>query len=787
MEKEFVINLFNELCLGNGSVINDSNINRLNKIAIDIYNKSELSSDEIETLKYLIMSCNILYNRTDMIILPIEDGFYDLLFEKYKTYDANFQVGSAVVDFKQSFVNDQQEPKKIAIQPISFVKQPERNETRKKIYEDLSLKGQPILNKNDFHISPLIFDQEAVSKRKHNTEHNHPDLVGTLDKCKFVLNKDAYDAGCFNDPNVKILERDFFGDHISKGIINKNQEIEIICELKYDGISVEADCGLELYSARTRGDTGIGVAADITPILQGYPFRQAGAMIGEEPLGVKFEAIITKSNLEIFNNLRDKNYRNCRTGIVGLFGSSDGYMFRDLITLIPLAVDRDQTPWISNRLEEIHFINRLFRSHGEPLRYCYFKGSVPMILYYIKQFLDEAKACRDYFNFMYDGIVVSYLDENIRKALGRKNYINKYSMAVKFDPLEKQTIVRGITYEVGQHGQVTPMIHYDPIEFIGTIHTKSTGSSLKRFNELGLRYGDYINVAYVNDVMPYVSKLDCEHNNKNSNDKFEFTKVCPICGTKLITSKSGDTAICPNRECPARNRKRMVNMFSKLNIKGFAEASFDSLKDIQNFYQLYNYNLDFYVDRLGGADGRTFYSNLQDLKNNKIKDYMFMGSLGFTGIAHKKWKSIFENVTLKEIYYLWNSSDSQESFDLAISNLSKGLTKDTIVEEFPLYAKDIKFVLDNNMIIDTKGNFASKKQIRFSGIRNLQLMELLNTKGYDIDEGSVTKNTDILLIPYQGFSSTKVNKANSQENTIVVPINEFIENSEKYIGEVIVL
>ena len=118
---------------------------------------------------------------------------------------------------------------------------------------------------------------------------------------------------------MKILERDFFQDHIDKGIIRTDQEIEVICELKYDGISVEADCGLELYSASTRGDTGIGAAADITPILQGYPFRQAGAMIGEEPLGVKFEAIITKSNLEIFNQLREKNYRNCRTAIVGLF------------------------------------------------------------------------------------------------------------------------------------------------------------------------------------------------------------------------------------------------------------------------------------------------------------------------------------------------------------------------------------------------------------------------------------------------------------------------------------
>jgi NAD-dependent DNA ligase len=626
--------------------------------------------------------------------------------------------------------------------------------------------------------------QEAITKRTHNTEHNHPDLVGTLDKCKFVLNKDAHDAGCFNDSNVKILERDFFQDHIDKGIIDPNQEIEIVCELKYDGISVEADCGTELYSARTRGDTGIGAAADITPILQGYRFKQADVMMNEEPLGVKFEAIITKDNLEIFNKLRGRNYSNCRTAIVGLFGASDGYMFRDLITLVPLAVDRDQTPWISNRIEEIHFINKIFRSHGEPLRYCYFKGSYIEILYYIKQFLIEASACRNQFNFMYDGIVVSYLDEGIRKKLGRKNYINKYSVAVKFDPLEKQTIVRGVTYEIGQHGQVTPMIHYDPVEFIGTIHTKSTGSSLKRFNELNLKYGDYINVTYVNDVMPYVTKLDCEHNRNNPNPKLEFTKVCPICGTLLTTSSSGDTAICPNRNCVGRNKKRMVNMFTKLNIKGFAEASFESLSNINSFHNLYDYNKEYYIDKLGEADGASFYNNLMNIKSDKIKDYMFMGSLGFTGIAHKKWKSIFEKVSIKELYHLWEISDSQETFNQYLSQyLPDGITKDIIVEEFPIYAEDINFAIQNNLLIDSRDSGTSKKQIRFSGVRNLQLMELLNTRGYDADEGSVTKKTDILLIPYEGFSSNKVNKALSQDNTIVVPINEFMDHIEKYLGE----
>ena len=58
----------------------------------------------------IIMICNVLYNRTDMTVLPIDDGFYDLLLEKYKIYDSNFQVGSAVVEFRNFIENDLDNP-----------------------------------------------------------------------------------------------------------------------------------------------------------------------------------------------------------------------------------------------------------------------------------------------------------------------------------------------------------------------------------------------------------------------------------------------------------------------------------------------------------------------------------------------------------------------------------------------------------------------------------------------------------------------------------------------------
>lgn len=777
--------LFDRLMIGDASVLTIDNINYLNQEALSLYNIDQLSPEKVEELKQIIMICNVLYNRTDMTVLPIEDGFYDLLLEKYKKYDANFQVGSAIVEFKNFIENDLDNPQKIATCPVVFAKEKERNETHKFVKDKIMCKDQTFIDRRDFYINPISFTDQYISKRTHNIKHNHPSLVGTLDKCKFVLNQDAINAGAFDDPNVKILERDFFQDHIKKGIINPNEDIEIVAELKYDGISVEADCGCEVISARTRGDTGIGAASDISPILKGYQFKHGfGYMIGEKPIGVKFEAIMTKSNLYKFNQLRGRSYANSRTAIVGLFGASDAYLYRDLITLVPLALDREDLQFpIDNRMQEIELLNELFISNGEPLRYCYFKGSVPELLYMIKAFWDEAKIARDVLDFMYDGIVISYLDERIRNKLGRENYINKFSMAVKFDPLEKQTTFRGFTYEVGQHGNITPMIHYDPVEFLGTIHTKSTGSSLKRFKELGLKYGDFINVKYVNDVMPYVSKLDCDHNRKNPNPIIEIIDSCPICGSKLTVSDSDKTLFCPNMECPGRSTKRMVNMFSKMNMKGFAEATFKALH-CDNFYQLFEYSELQLIELLGDADGKAFYNILKGLLNNSQNDYIILGALGFTSIARKKWESILKNITVRELYSLYRSTKSpevlEEQLKIVVPNIGE-ITAKTIAKEMSFFDKDILFIINNIHLVNSKDNRKEiKGQIRFTGFRNQQLKEQLCNAGYDADDSSVTKKTDLLLVPYDGFSSSKVAKA-KQLGIKIAPIDNFVENMNKYI------
>lgn len=780
--KELMSNIFEELCKGNSSILTLDNIKFISSTALYLYdksrNKSKLNADEVDTLKNLIMICNLTYNRTDGLVLPVEDGVYDLLYEKYKSIDPNFQVGSAVVQFKSMAERELASQGRTIIQPFAFIEKSDRN-------DDITLQFRDDLksfDKNKYNYKDIMYKNDEyvynmnLSKRMHNTEHNHPELIGTLDKAKFVLDKDAIEKDVYDDPNVKILERDFFIEHIKAGIIRPDEEIELVLELKYDGISAIVDCTNIAISAITRGDMSSNLASDITPILYGYRFPQ-NDVLKDRTVGVKFEAIMTKTNLDKFNRAKQTKYANCRTAIIGLFGASDANKYRDFITLVPLELDRKDVPEITNRHEEIELLNRLYKSKGEPLRHVYIKGTYQTCLYLIKKFADEAKYARNYLDFAFDGIVVSYTDEKIRARLGRQNHINKYSMAVKFNPESKLTTFLGYTFEVGQTGNICPMIHYAPVEFFGACMNKTSGASLNRFNELSLKPGDIIEVSYNNDVMAYVNKFDCEQNRNNPNPLCEFPKLCPICGSPIVISDSGKSATCPNMNCDGRKLARMVNMLQKINIKGFADSTINQLQ-VYSFHELMNIKEED-IQQIGPTNAHNLVDALHKLRTMPIEDYKIMGALGFTGLSNKKWKLILADISLENLISL----NPENIYDM-ICNI-KGLGQSaaqTFIDEYKYYSADIDYIINHMNIINSSLISYNGKQIRFSGCRNSDLENKLRQLGHDADgSASVTKETDILIIPYDGYSSTKTQKALANSNCMIIPINEFTQNMNKYL------
>lgn len=759
-DEEIVSRILNDTKSGKLTALEAGNKVFINDLTMRLLNKNPLNDVEKQMVFDIITISNILYTNYSSDILVLEDGVYDLLMNKCKSCCSHYPVGAAPVKFDNANSYTQNSNMQDYSYPMVVLTEKEA--------ENCLFKNDiipPILQ----YIDERYFYQQntdmytADSHRNLNTKHGYPSLVGTLDKCKFVMNSQAKELGVFNDDNVEVFERDFLGKHLQQGIISQNSTIELVASLKYDGVSVEADIvGDMLVGARSRGDTENDQAMDVTPILYGYKFPYASGVPELKSLkfGMKFEAIMTRENLQIYNQRREYNYKNCRTAIISIFSSTDGYMFRNLITLVPIATSLSDD---MSRIDEINFMNKYYKS-PELFRFAIIRGDYVQTLFQVKRFTEEAELMRKIVPFMYDGVVIEYTDPKMREILGRKNSVNQWQIAIKFNPLKRQSIFRGYKFTVGQDGSITPMIYYDPVEFYGTIHTKSSGHSYDRFKTLSLKIGDIVDIEYAHDVMPYVTKPDNSHNASNPNPVFPFPDHCPSCGTALVFSQSGKSAKCPNFYCPERSLNRVVAMMAKLGLKGFAEESMSAIS-VKNLSELSQLTYD-QARVLGEVNGQKILDRIYKLMNDPIYDYKIVGSLGFNGIAEGKWKIIFNNYSINDIM-----SMNPDALRFNLSNI-KGIgdeTVNTIVEQMPYFKDDMNFIQNMKNVISTKG--LKPLQIRWTGIRDMNLMEKLELLGCDARDTSVTKDTNILIVPNMNYQSGKVSTA-VKYGVKIMPYNE---------------
>lgn len=756
--------VYNELKKGNLSVMTRDVVIYINNLTLEILTKENMNPIMdallIHNIELIILISNIIYNNADCSCLPLEDEVYDKLQNVYKTFFPNsYSIGAPPVDF--GHINENllvEEEKQKTVFPF-IVPEIQRNEM---MFPDTFLERHFI----DYAV---LVDGKPLTKRLREVAHLHPSLAGTLDKCNFVLNRDAFEAGInLNKTDTQIFEKDFLSKVVKFFGLNP---IPLVMMLKYDGVAVEADCSDTIVSARTRGDTGNDATTDITPILEGYVFPNAKKL--DVPVGVQFEAIIDYHNLARLNELTGKNYVNGRTAIIGLLGSSEARKYRDFITLVP--VDADLPGY--NKIERLEFCNQFYATRIKCI-YQYVCAQYDQLLFLVHKFVYEAEKLRSYLPFMYDGVVTELIDPNVVKALGRVNNVNKYMMAIKFNAVKKYTRFLGYTFSVGQNGEIVPLLHYLPVSLMGTIHTKTTGHSYKRFKELELRPDDIIQIEYRNDVIPYASKPMIPDNSYNPNPPISFPTHCPSCGTQIYFTEK--QAYCTNVVCPARVLGRVTNMIDRLGIRDISEERVKDL-GVRGFAELMELPSKKIYEVLGEAIGEKLIEQINGLKFNPIEDYKVVGSIGFSGLAQKSWKAILNVITLDELMYL---------NDLSLYNRLipvKGIGKETIntiTSQRQFFIVDLDYIQKMSNVIRTTGicNENSKK-ICTSGFRldnsQINFITAIN-KDVEISDGSVTKDTSVLIVPMEGYQSGKVKTANKY-NIPVVPINLFMANPRLYI------
>lgn len=741
-----LVNIYNQILSGNPIIPDNIRQIMIDK-SMECINKQKIEQQDYNDIMLIIQISNALYNNGANITLPIDDPIYDALIVLCKVQGLQYPVGAPPIVFniepvaKQNYdlldTGDKGPKEVVRIIP---------NKDKMMYFHPLT-RNYTLPIEEDFIVH---HDNTLVKKKSRNVSSSY-NMCGTLDKCKYTLKADALADGVLDDKTVQIFERDFLGAHVQQGIINPGH-IKLIASLKYDGVSVEEEvAGHKIVFACTRGDTSNNEASDLTPILGGMEFSRAKGIVDEsEVFGIKFEYIVTENNLKRIAQDFGKTYANPRNGVIGLLGGLDARMYRDYLTPIPLESSLN-----IDRLTELDFLNK-FYTKNISMRHEVIEGDYTQVLFMVSQFVKNANELRDYMGFQYDGVVIEYADEAIRQRLGKRGSVPRYATAIKFNPLRRVSTFTHYTYSVGQDGRVVPMAHFRPVEFFGAIHDKTTAHSLKRFIDLELRCGDKVNLTLINDVIVYITKADDRANDTNPNPLEEFPTKCPCCGSDLVVTDSGNSAICPNFFCNEKVIGRLTNLFKKLNIKDFSSESIRAL-GVNWLRELYQLPKETVIEKLGEANGIKFLQRLEDMRSTKFSDYRILGSIGFTSIASETWKIILKNVSVEEL--LANT-------DTVLNNISaaKGIgtkTVETIRNEIELFRPDIEFIFNNFNIERTiVGEEDNKAQVRFSGLRDHGLTNRFNEAGFDArEDAGVTGTTAILIIPYIGFESGNVTKA----------------------------
>lgn len=372
------------------------------------------------------------------------------------------------------------------------------------------------------------------------------------------------------------------------------------------------------------------------------------------------------------------------------------------------------------------------------------------------------KAC----DYDIDGLVLTVNDLALYEKMGEKNNRPAGSIAYKFPHEAQTTTLRGIRWQVGNSGRVTPVAEFDPVDLAGAVVRQASLHTVGNIDRLsdgaGLYDGATILVSRRNDVIPYVEGLVSQ---AGATGRFLRPVDCPHCTTRLETV--GEYLLCPNSDgCPAQTIGAMRRWIKKVGVLHFGDALLTAVVEeglASNIGDLYALtaaevgNLMLDGRRVGGAADRA----LASLHSHKELDLAtFVGSLGIDLCGRRMVKKLVD-AGFTDLSALASAPVAKLA---AVPGFGEGKAK-AFRAGFDARRNAIIGILANGVKIKphvaptvSAGGSLSGVSVCFTGVRDKALEAAIVAAGGVIKSG-VSKNLSVLVSKDINSTSGKTQKA----------------------------
>lgn len=440
---------------------------------------------------------------------------------------------------------------------------------------------------------------------------------------------------------------DFF-NRVQKGL---NDDFEIVCELKYDGVSISLTyVDGQLTQAVTRGDgiQGDDVTANVRTI-RSIPLKLKGNDYPSE-FEIRGEILMPWAVFDALNKEREEqeeqllaNPRNACSGTlkqqdpkVVASRKLDSYLYYMLGENLPT----------DGHYENLQKAHEWGFKISDATRKC-------RTLDEVFKFIEKWDIERKNLPVATDGIVLKVNSLTQQKNLGFTSKFPRWAIAYKFQAEKAWTRLLSVSYQVGRTGAITPVANLEAVKLSGTTVKRASLYNEDYINQLDLHINDMVSVEKGGEIIPKITEADTSKRNM-FDEKITFITNCPECGAKL-TKQNGDAIYyCPNdTACPPQIKGRIEHFITRkaMNIECGPETiellyNANMVKNVADLYNLQWQDL-IRLERWAEKSAKNFVNSIQQSIQVPYERVLFALGIRYVGeVVAKKLAKAFPNIDL---------------------------------------------------------------------------------------------------------------------------------------------
>ncbi len=416
-------------------------------------------------------------------------------------------------------------------------------------------------------------------------------------------------------------------------IIGPQEEIEYTCELKFDGVSVSLTYeNGALIQALTRGDgtQGDNITTNIKTINT-VPLK----LYGDYPpfFEIRGEVILPWEGFHKMNEERAQkgeplymNPRNTASGSLKLQDSS-------LVAQRPLncflyAIAGDQLP-VKTQFEALEKA----RSWGFKVPE---SAKCVQSIDAVFDFIQYWEKARKTLPFEIDGIVIKVNRFDYQQELGFTAKAPRWAMAYKYQAEQVSTVLKGIQYQVGRTGAVTPVAQLEPVIISGTTVKRASLHNADQIEKLNLHLGDQVFVEKGGEIIPKITGIAAPN---PGGEKVNFILHCPECSAPLVREEGEAQHYCKNEiSCPPQIIGKIQHFISRkaMDIEGLGGETVVLLYQeglIRRIDDLYRLNKDqlLPLERMAEKSVTNLIEGIEKSKEKPFDKVLFGLGIRFVG------------------------------------------------------------------------------------------------------------------------------------------------------------